>query len=87
MHKCICDNWLLDETIDCKCQPYMITDENGDDHTVHALDARAAAIKYAESFFSGDYSLIDESVVIQVGEKRFRIDADVHYSAKEVYRS
>ena len=70
---------------ECNCHEFVIADEGGEEHTVHARDEEAAALKYAEESNSEhDYYLMDQTVQITVGGKPFSISAepDVNYSAR-----
>ena len=69
---------------DCQCQPFLIIDEEGEEHTLHAYDEHDAAMKYAErSNSNGDYYLMNNHVDIIVNGRSFRIGAepDIHYTA------
>lgn len=81
--KCKEYRWSMVE--ECHCKKFEIIDENGDEcEAIYAMDEEGAALKYAEkSNTEGDYYLMNESVEIEVGGKKFRISAepDVHYSA------
>ena len=69
----------------CSCRKIFIIDEDGEEHSLYALDEEAAALKYAEeSNTSGDYYLMNETVRITVGGKPFSISAEpnIHYSAE-----
>jgi len=74
------------ESRECKCQPFLIIDEEGEEHTVNALDAKDAALVFArKSNEEGDnYLLLCKHVNITVNGKSFRITAepDVQYAAK-----
>ncbi len=70
---------------ECDCREIFIIDEDGEEHSLYARHAEAAALKYAEeSNTNGDYYLMNETVEITVDGKPFSIGAepDVHYSAR-----
>jgi hypothetical protein len=78
------------QVTDHKCDRYVVVDEqyNGPEGTAyHAVDAEDAAEKYARDFNeSGDYDLMDDSRIVTVGDRSFRISAEasIHYSVEEV---
>ena len=78
---------LHSATKDCGCVPFLLIDEDGDEHKQHGINERDAALKYAEeSNQNNDYYLMNGSVEITVNGKKFSISAepDVHYSASEL---
>ncbi len=83
-----CNEWItLYPEYKCNCKPFTVINEVGDEYTVHAVDEKLAALAYAESSnMDDDYYLMNESVVITVNDKQFKISAepDVHYSANEI---
>ena len=69
----------------CHCKVFKIIDRDGDNYDVYAMDAKGAALKFAEeSNQNRDYYLMNESVVIDVDDQKFTISAepDVYYSAE-----
>jgi len=69
---------------ECQCKEFTIIDEDGEEHTLYAIDDHSAALTYAEeSNCSGDYYLMNETVRIEVDGNPFNISAepDIHYSA------
>ncbi len=83
-----CNEWIYFYPKNkCKCKPFTVINEDGDAYAVQAADEEAAALAYAErSNEENDYYLMNESVVITINGKQFKISAepDVHYSAREV---
>lgn len=74
----------FDGTPVCGCKEFKVIDENGEDFEVWSIDARSAALKFAEkSNVEGDFYLMNESVDIEVNGELFSISAepDVYYSA------
>ena len=88
MWKCKkCGNYRFNSAEICRCKEFKVIDEDGEDHAIHAMGEEDAALRYAEeSNVNNDYYLMNESVVVQVGDTKFRISAepDVHYSADEL---
>jgi len=83
-----CGGYRLDRVKVCHCKSFEIINEDGEEcKPVQAMTAEDAALEYAEQSNVGhDYYLMDGSVVIEVGGKKFEISAepDIHYSASEL---
>ncbi len=74
--------------LNCKCKPFDIIDEDGEEHEpVYALDEQDAAVKFAEmANIEGEYYLMNDTVEITVNGSVYRIGAepDVNYSADKI---
>lgn len=82
-----CEEYRFNSVKKCCCEAFTVIDEDGEEHTVQTMDEEGAALKYAkESNEDGDYYLMDTTVEITVGDKRFEISAepDVYYSTEEI---
>jgi len=82
-----CGKYRLDRVTKCHCKLFAIINEDGDEYERYAMDEEDAALEYAErSNCENDYYLMDDSVVITVNGKKFRISAepDVLYDAEEL---
>ena len=82
-----CNDYKLDNVVECHCQPFTVIDDEGEEHEVFSFSEWSAALKYAEkSNENGDYYLMDNGVDITVNGKAYHISAepDIHYSATEL---
>ncbi len=82
-----CGEYRFSTVTECHCKEFIVIDEDGEDHSLFAMDEQGAALKYAEkSNENGDYYLMNESVEIMVNNTKYEISAepDVHYSANEI---
>ena len=82
-----CEEWNFYKDNICKCKPFSINDHEGEEHVVYAAYEEDAALKFAEKYnIEGDYSLIDESVEIDVNGTIYKISAehDIHYRADKI---
>jgi len=80
-----CNEFIFSDK--CNCKQFSITDEDGDNYEIHAMSEEDAALKYAQtSNCENDHYLMDNSVVITINKKQFKIsaEADVFYSANEI---
>ena len=84
-----CDRFIFNDKKKCKCIVFDVTDEEGCSHRVSGVDEEEAALRYAqESNERHENYLLGDSIVIQVGEVKFRIDADasINYYAEKLER-
>lgn len=87
-----CEEYRLNPLTPCRCKEFIVTCDDGENHTVHAVDDYFAALAFAKKFNeNGDYGLMDETMTIEVNGrdgniKKFYVSAepDIHYSASEI---
>ena len=68
------------------CESFIIFDEDGEEHEIHASNEEDAALKYAErSNPENDYYLMEGPVVITINDNKYKIMAepDIFYSTEK----
>ena len=82
-----CGDFIFDKyhsKPECSCKPFLIVDEDGEEHKVFGVNEDDVAMKYAEkSNVNGDYYLVNNSVNITVNGNEYEISAepDINYFA------
>jgi len=81
-----CGELKLPMTKVCHCQPFYIVSDEGESK-IYAGNEEQAALKYAEKYNeNGDYSLMNETMDIEVDGVPYKIGAepDIHYRANKI---
>jgi len=88
MWKCEkCKEYRFNDAKECGCKEFIIKDDYGEEYEVQAMDEKGAALKYAQEFnVDSDYSLMNETKIISIGDVKYEISAepDVYYSANKI---
>lgn len=82
MNRCKkCGGIIWNDVSICNCKKFLITDEEGDEYQIYAVDEEDAAIEYAENLRNPGY-FMDNEVEILIDGKLFTInaEADIQYN-------
>ena len=71
----------------CKCKPFTVITQEGDEEVYHAVAPELAAEKYAVDYNEdGDYELMNKSIEIEVDGKKYKVSAEasIDYYVKPI---